>query len=181
MLRRPSQRRSSKGIQEIDLPLVPIMDAFVTLIAFLLLVTSLLAVTLIDSPLPVVSNEPPPPQENKKPLALQLEIKQDELILSSAFRRIPEQKFPKVDKGYDVDKLHAALLQIRQQFPTETTIVYKPVADVKYDDLVQLMDATRLLSKTDPAMPTVKDKDGVDRIDPFLFSTVVFGNVISGT
>ena len=49
MLRRPSQRRSSKGVQEIDLPLVPIMDAFVTLIAFLLLVTSLLAVTLIDS------------------------------------------------------------------------------------------------------------------------------------
>lgn len=180
MLRRPSQRRSSKGIQEIDLPLVPVMDAFVTLIAFLLLVTSLLSVTLIDTPVPVVSNVPEDKKPDK-PLALQLEIKTDELILSSSFRRIPEQKFPKVDKGYDTDKLHAALIAIRQQFPQENTIVYKPVADVKYDDLVQLMDATRLLSKTDPANPTVKDKDGVDRVDPFLFPTVVFGNVISGT
>jgi biopolymer transport protein ExbD len=180
MLRRPSQRRSSKGIQEIDLPLVPIMDAFVTLIAFLLLVTSLLAVTLIDTPVPVVSSDSPK-DENKKPLALQLRIERDALILSSAFRRIPEQKFPKVDKGYDVEKLHAALIAIRQQFPEEKNIVYLPAADVKYDDLVQLMDATRLLSKTDPAMPTVKDKDGVDRVDPFLFPTVVFGNVISGT
>jgi hypothetical protein len=53
MLRKPSQRRRSKGIQEIDLPLVPIMDAFVTLIAFLLMATSLLAVTLIDTPVPI--------------------------------------------------------------------------------------------------------------------------------
>jgi len=179
MLRRPSQRRSSKGIQEIDLPLVPIMDAFVTLIAFLLLVTSLLAVTLIDTPVPVVSNEPPPKDE--KPLGLTLKIEQDKLILSSQFGHVPKQEFPKVDKGYDVGKLHEALIAVRLKFPNEKSIVYLPAADVKYDDLVQLMDATRLLSKTDPAMPTVKDKDGVDRIDPFLFPTVVFGNVISGT
>lgn len=180
MLRKPSHRRSSKGVQEIDLPLVPIMDAFVTLIAFLLLATSLLAVTLIDTPVPVVSNEPEE-KHPEKPLALQLRIEQDALILSSAFRRIPEQKFPKVDKGYDTAKLHESLIAIRQQFPTEKNIVFLPSADVKYDDLVQLMDATRILSKTDPAMPTVKDANGVDRIDPYLFPTVVFGNVISGT
>jgi len=155
------------------------MDAFVTLIAFLLLVTSLLSVTLIDTPVPVVSNEPPP-KEDHKPLALTLEIKADELILSSTFRLIPEQKFPKVDKGYDTAKLHEALIAIRQKFPAEKNIAYKPAADIKYDDLVQLMDATRLLAKTDPAMPTVKDSTGVDRIDPFLFPTVIFGNVISG-
>jgi biopolymer transport protein ExbD len=156
------------------------MDAFVTLIAFLLLVTSLLSVTLIDTPVPVVSSDSPK-DDHKKPLALTLKIEQDALVLSSAFRKIPEQKFPKVSVGYDLDQLHQALLKIRQQFPDEQNIVFLPVANVKYDDLVQLMDAVRLVSKTDPPMPTVKDKDGVDRIDPFLFPTVVFGNVISGT
>jgi biopolymer transport protein ExbD len=178
-MRRPSKRRSGKGTEEIDLPLVPILDAFVTLIAFLLLATSLLAVTLIDTPVPVVSNEKEDPP--KKPLALTLKIDQDVLILSSSFNRIQPQKFPKVEKNYDTAKLHDALLKIRQQFPTETSIVYMPAADVKYDDLVQLMDATRLLSKTDPTLPNVKDKDGVDRVPVFLFPTVVFGNVISGT
>lgn len=180
MLKRPSKRRSGKGTQEIDLPLVPILDAFVTLIAFLLLATSLLAVTLIDTPVPVVSNEQEPPKKEKS-LQLTLRIDQDALVLSSGNRLVPEQKFPKVDKNYDAPKLHEALLKIRTQFPSETSIVYMPAADVKYDDLVQLMDATRLLSKTDPTLPNVKDKDGVDRVPVFLFPTVVFGNVISGT
>jgi biopolymer transport protein ExbD len=178
MLKRPSHRRNSKGIEEIELPLVPVMDAFVTLIAFLLLATSLLAVTLIDTPVPVVSNLPDD-EKPDKPLMLQLRIDQDMLTLSSAFRRIPEQKFPKVDKGYDVEKLHEALLAIKQQFPKEKNIVYLPAADVKYNDLVQLMDATRLLAKTDPSF-YVKGEDGVDRPDMFLFPMVVFGNVLSG-
>lgn len=176
-MKRPSFRRRSKGIQEIDLPLVPVMDAFVTLIAFLLLATSLLAVTLIDTPVPVVTNEPPDP--NDKPLNLQLRIDQDKLTLSSSSNKVAKQEFPKVDKGYDTAKLHEALLAIRQQHQTEKNIVFLPAAEVKYDDLVQLMDATRLLAKTDPPF-YLKGKDGVDRPDQFLFPTVVFGNVISG-
>jgi biopolymer transport protein ExbD len=177
-MKRPSQRRSRKGNQEIDLPLVPIMDAFVTLIAFLLLATSMLAVTLIDTPVPVVSNVPDDKKPDK-PLALTLSITQDALTLSSAFRRIPEQKFPKVELGYELDKLHEALIAIRQQFPTENSVVFMPVGDVKYNDLVQLMDSVRLLTKTDPAF-TVKSPEGVEKTDTFLFPNVIFGNVISG-
>lgn len=179
MLRRPSHRRSGKGNEEIDLPLVPIMDAFVTLIAFLLLATSLLAVTLIDTPVPVVSNLPDDKKPDK-PLMLQLRIDADTLTLSSGFRRIPEQKFPKIEKDYDLVKLHESLIAIRQQFPKEKNIVFMPASDVKYDDLVKLMDAVRLLSKTDPSF-YAQGEDGVDKPDEFLFPIVVFGNVISGT
>jgi len=178
MLKRPSHRRRSKGTEEIELPLIPVMDAFVTLIAFLLLATSLLAVTIIDTPVPVVSTLPDD-QKPERPLMLQLRIEQDGLTLSSAFRRIPEQKFPKVDVGYDVDRLHEALTAIRSQFPTEKNIVFLPSSEVKYDDIVQIMDATRLLRKTDPSF-YAKGPDGVDRPDEYLFPNVVFGNVISG-
>ncbi|RZA06086.1 MAG: biopolymer transporter ExbD [Proteobacteria bacterium] len=179
MLKRPSQRRRSHGTQEADLPLVPIMDAFVTLIAFLLLVTSMLAVTLIDTPVPVVSSVPDDPKKNDKPLALTLQINQDGLKLSSAFRRIPEAAFPKVDKGYDLEKLHEALVAIRKQFPLEKSIVFMPVGDIKYNDIVGLMDAVRLYVKTDETLFITGD-DGVSKPDPFLFQGVMFGNVISG-
>lgn len=179
MLKRPSQRRKSKAQGEVDLPLVPIMDAFVTLIAFLLLVTSLLAVTLIDTPVPVVSSLPDDDKKDTKPLMLTLRVEQEGLKLSSAFRRIPEQQFPKIDKGYDVDKLHEALVAIRQQFPLEKNVVFMPAGDIKYNDLVQIMDAVRLLLKTDPPF-YVKGEDGVDKPDPYLFPNVVFGNVLSG-
>lgn len=183
MLRKPSQRRSGRKLEDVELPLVPMMDAFVTLIAFLLLATSLLAVTLIDTPIPVVSNldEKDPP---KKPLGLQLRIDQDMLTLSSMTRQIPEQKFPKVEKDYDLVKLHEALVQIRQQFPAERGVVFFPAAEVKYEDIVKIMDATRLLAKTDPALPPYKEKaaDGteVERTETFVFPNVAFGNVISG-
>ena len=183
MLRKPSQRRSGRRVADIELPLIPIMDAFVTLIAFLLLATSLLAVTLIDTPVPVVSNLPDDPNQPKKPLALQLRIDPDMLTLSSLTRQIPEQKFPKVSTTYDFMALHDALVKVRLQFPHERAIVYLPAADIKYDDIVQLMDATRLLLKTDPPLPTYKEKvgeDEVERIEQFVFPNVVFGNVISG-
>lgn len=179
MLKRPSARRKSRGSEEVDLPLVPIMDAFVTLIAFLLLATSMLAVTLIDTPVPVVSSLPDDDKKDTKPLMLTLRIEQEGLTLSSAFRRIPEQKFPKIDKGYDLDKLHDALVAIRQQFPTERNIVFNPLGDIKYNDLVQLMDTVRLITKTDPPQ-FVKGEDGIDKPDPYLFANVVFGNVLSG-
>lgn len=179
MLKSPSHRRRSKGTEDAELPLVPIMDAFVTLIAFLLLATSLLSVTLIDTPVPVVSNMPDDKKDDK-PLMLTLKMTPEELSLSSAFRRIPEQKFPKIDKGYDLDKLHEALVAIRQQFQNEKTIVFMPAAEIKYDEIIQVMDAVRLLAKTDPPFYVKDEKDGVDKPDEYLFPAVVFGNVLSG-
>ena len=188
MLRRPSHRRKSKGTEEVELPLVPIMDAFVTLIAFLLLATSMLSVTLIDTPVPVFSNLPDEPNK-EKPLMLTLKLEETQMVLSSAFRKIPTQAFPKIEKApengktngtmvYDTDKLHEVLIAVKTQFPHERNIVFMPTPEVKYDDLVHVMDAVRVLSKTDPTF-FYKDKDGVDKPDQ-LFANVMFGNVISG-
>lgn len=177
MLKRPSQRRRSRGTEEIELPLVPMMDAFVTLIAFLLLATSMLAVTLIDTPVPVVSTMPEDSKE--KPLMLTLKIEQESLKLESPFNLIKPQTFPKIEKGYDLERLHEALIAIKQSFPKEKAIVFMPQGEIKYDDLVQLMDASRLLEKTDPTFYTTGE-DGVGKADTFLFPSVVFGNVISG-
>jgi biopolymer transport protein ExbD len=179
MLKKPSARRRSAGTHEVELPLVPIMDAFVTLIAFLLLATSMLAVTLIDTPVPVVSTFPDDPKKNDKPLALTLRIEKDGLTLASSSRRIPEAKFPKIDVNYDLVKLHESLVAVRKQFPTEKNITFYPSADIKYNDIVGIMDAVRLYLKTDETL-FVKGDDGVDRADPLLFSNVLFGNVISG-
>jgi biopolymer transport protein ExbD len=178
MLKRPSHRRRSKGTEDAELPLVPIMDAFVTLIAFLLLATSLLAVTLIDTPVPVVSNMPDDSKD--KPLMLTLKLTPEKIHLSSAFNRIKAQEFPKIEKGYDLDKLHEALVAIRQEFPKEKTVVFMPTGDIQYDDIIQVMDSVRILLKTDPPFYVTDEKEGIDKPDQYLFPNVVFGNVLSG-
>ena len=178
MLKKPSQRRRSKAQAEIELPLVPIMDAFVTLIAFLLMATSLLSVTLIDTPVPILSSLPSDSKE--KPLTLTLKIADDGLVLESPFNLIPQQKFPKVDTNFDLDKLHDALVVIKQKFPKERKLIFMPNSNVKYDDLVKIMDASRQFSKTDPTL-YVPGEGGVQKVETDLFPEVVFGNIISGS
>lgn len=176
-MQRPSARRRSKSQGDAELPLVPIMDAFVTLIAFLLLATSMLSVTLIDTPVPVVSNMPD--NSKDKPLTLTLRIEETQLKLESPFNLIKPEIFPKIDKDYPFDKLHESLLEIKKRFPKEKKIIYMPQSEVKYNDIVQLMDASRKLFKTDPPMYVVGE-DGVNKPETDLFSEVIFGNVVSG-
>lgn len=176
MLKRPSARRRTRGEGTAELPLVPIMDAFVTLIAFLLMVTSLLSVTLIDTPVPIVSAEPP---SKERPLALTVTIQEDMLKIESDTRLIPSQQIPRVEAGYDLEKFHNALLEIKKKFPAEKQVVFKPSGVVKYDDIIQLMDASRQFAKTDETL-YVKGEGGVDKVETNLFPNVVFGNIISG-
>jgi biopolymer transport protein ExbD len=178
MLRRPSARRRSAGQAHIELPLVPIMDAFVTLIAFLLMATSLLSVTLIDTPVPILSSLTDPSKE--KPLTLTLKISSEGIRIESPFNLIQAVSVPRVADKYDGDKLHDALVGIKQKFPKERKIIFMPSADVKYDDLVQIMDSSRSLLKTDPPL-YVQGEGGVNKPETDLFPEVVFGNIVSGT
>lgn len=176
-MQRPSARRRSRSQGDAELPLVPIMDAFVTLIAFLLLATSMLSVTLIDTPVPVVSNMPD--NSKDKPLTLTLKIEESQLKLESPFNLIKAQTLPKVEKDYPFDKLHEALLEIKKAFPKEKKIIFMPSGAVKYNEIVQLMDVSRKLTKTDPPM-YVEGEGGVNKPETDLFSEVIFGNVVSG-
>ncbi len=176
MLKRPSARRRSKEQEQIELPLVPIMDAFVTLIAFLLMATSLLSVTLIDTPVPIMSTLPD--ESKEKPLTLTVHVADDGIKLDSPFKLIPPQSFPKTGKDYEYDKFHEALIAIKQKFPKDRKIIFMPSNTIKYDDLVQLMDASRKLKKTEPTLYLTVD--GAQKAETDLFPEVVFGNIVSG-
>ena len=178
MLRRPSQRRRSRAVQEIDLPLVPIMDTFVTLIAFLLMATSMLSVTLIDTPVPIVSSAPEDLKE--KPLTLTMKIDQDGVRLESPFNLIKPVAIPRTEKSYDFPKIHEALVEIKKTYPKELKIIFMPVNNVKYDDLVQLMDSSRLLLNSDPAIFS-QSEGQASKAETKLFPEVIFGNIVSGT
>lgn len=159
-----------------ELPLVPIMDAFVTLIAFLLMATSLLAVTLIDTPVPLVSSNPP---DNKRPLSLTIRVEEDRLLIESPFNLIQRQEIPRTDQAYNLTKLHDVLLEIKNKFPDEKQVVLMPTPTTKYDDLIQIMDASRKITEGDPPLYR-KDENGQDQVVTDLFPDVVFGNVLGG-
>src|SRR3989344_4507893 len=127
MIRRPSHRRRSPPQEIVELPLVPIMDAFVTLIAFMLMSAALIAVTLIDTPVPLVSTVPDTSKE--KPLTLTVRLREDGLNIESPFNKIPKQFIPRTEKEYNFEKFHEALVVIKQKFPKEKKIIFMPEAN----------------------------------------------------
>jgi biopolymer transport protein ExbD len=182
MLKRPSTKRKSKTSEEISLPLVPIMDAMVTLISFLLFSASFLAIVVIDSPAPVLADPKEVLEKSKQPpLNLTLRIQEKAMFIEGGFGNLVNRRIPNRpdDGGYDLEALHTALIEIKNRFPDETKLILMPDLGVSYDQIVQIMDAARRFEKTDPSMFKKNPLTGVDEAETKLFPEFIFGNLLS--
>lgn len=174
--KRPTSRRKKNRDQKLNL--IPILDAVFIFIFFLLMSAQFIKIFEIGSDIPMVSNGPPP-KDQKKPLALTLTIKKDKLTLSSGVPSRVVKTFGKVaDNQYDLLALHDYLVQLKMQYTNENSIIFEPLIDLTYEEIVKIMDSVRLLNKTDDAIYK-KDKDGVDVEVKTLFNKIVFGNILS--
>ncbi|HAR41766.1 MAG TPA: hypothetical protein DCS07_03925 [Bdellovibrionales bacterium] len=181
MLKRPSSRRKSKKDQ-VELNLVPFIDAMVTLIGFMLFTTSFLAIVSIESPFPQTSPSSNQQKLLEKPLQLTVSIREKESEIWSPFERIPSKLIPHTEEGKpDIQAIHEALFPIKQQFPDETKIVIVPAARTTYDLLISLMDGLRTVEPTDPPLFRKNPATGIDEAVKTLFPEVIFGNLLGDT
>jgi len=178
VFRRPTARRRTAQTQ-ITLNLVPILDAMVTLIAFMLFTMSFIVLTGIESPFPQTSPTTATEKQEDRPLQLTATIREMETEIWSPFDRIPSQKIPNPKPHQpDVRAVHDALVAIKQKFPTEKTLVITPSGPVTYDSLIGLMDASRILEPSDPAIFVKNQATGNDEASKNLFPNVIFGNLL---
>lgn len=178
MLNRPSSRRKSKH-DGIELNLVPILDTMVTLIGFLLFTTSFISIVSIESPIPQASPQEVQKKFTEKPLQLTLTIREQDVQVWSPFSKIEPKFIPNTPKGQvDVKAIHEALIDIKKQFPEESSIVVIPRVETLYDQLIALMDSMRSLDPSDPPIYSKNEKTGLDEPSKSLFPKVIFGNLL---
>jgi biopolymer transport protein ExbD len=187
MLKRPSSRRKSRP-EEVNINLVPMLDALVTLVAFLLFSMAFVSIAVIDTPAPLLA--PADEQQEKlkeQPLQLTAHVQENQIVLtdwagSRVNKTIPSVQDPADPEKtrYDLESLHKALLEIKEKFPKETKLILKPNAGVAYEAIVGIIDASRAYEKTDTVTPpTVKNERGEDVPDMRLFPEIIFGNIMS--
>ncbi len=159
--------------------MVPILDAMVTLIGFLLFTTSFLSIVSLESPLPVSSSAPSDPEKPKeKPLQLTLSLREKDIEIWSPFQKIPPKLVAnRPDGKLDLVALHQALLDIKQKFMNESNVILVPLRGTPYDDLIGLMDAVRDLETADPPLYQKNEKTGEDELVKHLFPKVVFADL----
>ena len=180
MLKRPSTRRHSTP-HEIQINLVPMLDALVTMISFLMYTMAFLSLSMIESPLPIVSSEENQVQLKEKPLQLTLSLGDRDALIWSPFELIPQTPVPNhPDGSVDILKLHEKLIEIKQKFPTEKKMILVPKSNTPYETIVAVLDAARELDKTDPVISVRNEKSGVQEQVKQLFPDTVFGNLLGG-
>ncbi len=178
MFKRPSTRRRTAPA-EIQINLIPMLDALVTMISFLMYTMAFLAFTMIESPLPIVSSEQNEIQLKDKPLQLTLTVNDKDVLLWSPFEQIPQMTISnRPDNSIDTLKLHESLIAIKQKFPSENKIILVPKKDTSYEVIVAILDTSKVLDKTDPIISVKNEKTGVQEQVKTLFGDIVFGNLL---
>lgn len=172
----PTKRRRVKEDEKLNL--IPILDAVFIFIFFLLMSAQFIKIYEIASDVPIVSSSPPP-KDDKKPLALTLKIDNKGFVLSTGIPSRQIKTIRKTQEGeYDFITLHDYLIELKKANKSEKSIVFEPVVNISYEEIVKIMDAVRMFRNTDDAIYT-KDKDGLDMKIEELFPKIVFGNLLT--
>lgn len=178
MLKRPTSRRKG-GHRQIELNLVPFMDAMVTVIGFMLFTTTFFPFVGIETVFPQASSRQQQEKLKEKPLQLTVSIGPKATEIWSPFNRIPSRSLTHIGPGEpDLQRIHTTLLEIKQKFPQETKVVFAPSAELPYDTMIAVMDTIRTLEKTDPPIMIKNPTTGIDEPAKFLFAEIIFGNLL---
>lgn len=176
MLRVPTSRKRKKPDEKLNL--VPIMDSVFIFIFFLLMSASFLKIYEIGSDVPIVSDAEPP-KDKKEPLALTMNIQTNEITLSTGVPSRPYKKFQREAGGeFNYEDIHATLIDLKKKHLDEDSIIFEPNGDLTYEEIVKIMDAVRMLDRTDEAIFKT-NKDGIDEKVKDLFNKIIFGNLMS--
>lgn len=173
----PSRRR--KGKKSLDKPnIVPILDAVFIFLFFLLMSSSFFKMFEIPSDVPIISTKKPP-KKKEKPLALTLRIEKRKMRLYTGVpSRLNKTIRNLADGSYNLEELHNHLIGLKRAHPKEKDIIFEPVSNIPYEQLVKIMDSVRILRNTDESIYQ-KDQDGIDVKINFLFTEIIFGNIQS--
>lgn len=176
MYKTPTRRKRKKAVEKINL--IPILDAVFIFIFFLLMSANFLHINEIGSDVPIISTITPP-KSKKKPLALTLKVKNNNI---SVYTGVPARLRVKIlktqGKDYDLAKLRSYLINLKRRYLNENTVVIEPNVDIDYEQLVKIMDTVRDLKKTDPVFFR-KSKSGPEVKIKELFNNIIFGNIQS--
>ena len=94
-------------------------------------------------------------------------------------KRFAPKTVPNTAEGKpDIKMIHESLMEIKKNFPKETSVVIVPLKETDYEILVSLMDSARVLEPTDPPIYFKNEQTGVDEPLKALFPKVVFGNLL---
>jgi biopolymer transport protein ExbD len=169
MSRRFHKKRGGKEPTDFDtdimhlINLTPMMDILTVLVVFLLITAVFMSITVQDLNVPTAAGGA---AANNPNFAIEVIVRKAGLQIANGSS--VEASIPKKNDGYDIELLSKVLARIKAQYPDkdDATVLMEP--DIKYDHLIEIMDAVR------SAEVRTEGSDEVKRVA--LFSQIAIGD-----
>jgi biopolymer transport protein ExbD len=120
------------------LNLTPMMDILTVMVVFLLITAVFTRITIMELNVPTNAGGSASNQPN---VAIEVIVRTAGLQIANG--STVEATIPKKDDQYDIQMLHEILTRLKAMYPEkeDATVLMEP--DIKYDYLIQIMDAVR--------------------------------------
>lgn len=130
-------RRAEKEPAELNI--TTFLNLMVVLVPFLLITAVFSRITIMELNMPAGNANT---TDNKAKMSVEVVVRNKGLEISNG--RSVIARFPKVDDGYDLNKLSEYLLKIKSQYrdKTDATVLMEP--DIEYHTLITVMDVVRV-------------------------------------
>ena len=156
-------KRRNRSEEDPELNMIPIMNIFLVIIPFLLTSVSFFHIKAISTSVPVLADSSPSMQKQPEikltvivemqPQAMRLSAIADEL--SAEVLNDYDQRIKLEAAGvYPLRELTEYLQLLKAIYPASDTIILIPDNTVKYDSIIQAMDAARNFNDS-PLFPNV--------------------------
>ncbi len=148
------KRKRRRSDLDVDIDMVPVMNMFLVLIPFLLMSSSFLHLKAINTSVPVRAENIAQATLDKKTdikITAIVQITAKGIQLSASSNELEAEQlealgsdFKNKTKGeFELQQLTLALQAIKQKYPKSDTVILVPAQSIKYDTIVNAMDAAR--------------------------------------
>ena len=149
MFRRYRSKRNAEKPSDFDtdimhlINLTPMMDILTVLVVFLLITAVFISITIEELAVPTAAGAEAHSMPN---FAIEVIVRRAGLEVSSG--STISDRIPKKDDQYDIGALTKTLLRLKAQYPEkrDASVLMEP--DIKYDNLIKIMDAVRSTNVT---------------------------------
>lgn len=147
-----SRGRRSREVNA-DINITAFMNLMVVLVPFLLITAVFSQISVLELNLPAAQDQSQtPPDENKKPLVLEV------LIYKNRFEIVDRQTgplkiVPQKSGDYDYNNLKSFMEIIKGKFPDITEVTLLLDKNIPYDVLIQTMDTVRVFTRFQGSEP----------------------------
>lgn len=156
--------RTKKEIPKLNL--IPILDAIFIFIFFLLMSAQFIDIYELNSDAPITSTAT---SDQKDPLNLTITLAGNKLKITTGL----DNNLVGTFKDNELERFNSELIKLKQQYPKESSAIFKPASSFPYHKIVRVIDYTREIQNKDMLVTTTNNKNQKHQTKK-LFDQIIF-------